>query len=262
MASVSEEGGHGTDGDTSTLATVHRAVFTVAVLATLAMYGVMMGEMLTFAVTGWVTEPGVHHVHELTLFGTLWLGIAGLAVQVYRPTERVNAVLVSALVLVPLAVMAVTTDSPIAMMPLLFGALGLLAVVLHPAGRSLLGAEWGRPGHRELAGLLAIAVLPVAVFAADQVALQYSSDDAHAQFVHYGGMAVATGLVWVLGLLATVRTRDRRFAAWGSGLLAVYVGLAGVVYPAQPSSPGILWGGLALVWGIAFVATFEWTTRT
>jgi len=66
----------------------------------------------------------------------------------------------------------------------------------------------------------------------------------------------------VLALLATVRARDRRFAVWASGLLAAYVGLAGIVYPAQQSSPGGIWGGLAIVWGLAFVAAYEWTTRT
>lgn len=261
MSSVTEERGHDAEGEGSTLATVRRAAFTIAVLAALALYGVMMGEMLTFAVTGWVAEPGIHHLHELTLFGAIWLGIAGLALQLYHPTERVNAVLVSALLLVPLAVMAVTTESPIAMMPMLFGVIGLVVVALHPAGRSLLDVSWGLPGHRALAALLAVAALPAAAFAGDQVLAQYTASDAHAAFVHYGGMAAAAGLVWVLALLATVRPRDRRFAAWGSGVLAVYVGLAVVRYPTQESSPGVLWGALAIAWGVAFVVAFEWTTR-
>lgn len=254
-----EDDSHDTAEDDTTLASVRRAVFTIVVIGALGLYGVLMGEMLTFAFTGWFEEPGIHHLHELTMFGAFWLGIAGLAVQVYRPADRVNAVLVSALILVPLAVMAVTSGSPIAMMPVVFGGVGVAAILLHPAGSELAGISLDVPGTRVLGGLVALATIPIGVFAAEQVITQYTATDAHADFVHYGGMAVATVLIPTLGLLAALRPRDRRFPAWGSGLLAAYIGVATVTYPAQPSNPGRLWGALAVVWGVAFIAAFEWT---
>lgn len=259
VSSHEDEHRGATDGALTDLATVRRAAFYVATVGALGLYAAMMGEMLAFVFTGWFEEPGVHHFHELALFGLVWLGVLGLAVQLYRPDERVNAVLVSALVMVPLAAVAVSSNSPIAMMPILFGAAGLVVVGLHPAGRSLLGVDRDVPGQRALGGLLAVAAVPLLVYAGDQLVNQYTVADDHAAFVHYGAMATVAALVLVLGLLATVRDRDRRFAAWSSGVLASYFGLAAALYPAQPSSVGVLWGGLALAWGLAFVVAFEWT---
>jgi hypothetical protein len=237
--------------------TIRRGAFYLSVIGVLAMYAVMMGDMLTFVFRGWFEEPGVHHFHELTMFGLIWLGILGLLVQLYRPDERVNAVLVSVLVMIPLAVIAVTTSSPIAMMPIIFGVIGLLVAALHPAGRSLLGFTRDVQGTRTLGGLLAIAALPLLIYAGVQLVNQYAIADDHAAFVHYGGMTMVAGVVLVMGILTIVRSRDRRFAAWSAGILAGYFGLASVLYPAQPSSPGVIWGALLIVWGGAFIVAFE-----
>lgn len=259
MASHGDEHRNVTDGTVTDLATVRRAAFYVATVGVLGLYAAMMGEMLAFAFTGWFEEPGVHHFHELALFGLIWPGVLGLAVQLYRPDERVNAVLVSALVMLPLAVVAVSSNSPIAMMPVLFGAAGLLVMGLHPAGRSLFGVGHDVPGQRVLGGLLAVAAVPLVAYAGDQLVSQYTTGDSHAAFVHYGGVATVAVVVLVLGVLAAVRERDRRFAAWGAGVLASYFGLAAALYPDQASSVGVLWGGLAILWGLAFVVAFEWT---
>lgn len=259
--SASGEQGQVTEGILSDTATIRRGAFYVSVLAALALYAGMMREMLAFVVVGWFETPGIHHLHELTLFGLVWLGIVGLGVQLYRPDDRRNAVLVSALVMVPLAAIALTTGSPIAMMPIVFGAVGLLVVALHPTGRSLLDVGGDLTGRPVLGGLLVAAAIPLAVYAGVQGAKQYTLADPHVAFVHYGAMAVFAGVVLAMGLLATVRDRDRRFAAWSAGGLAAYLGITAVVYPGQPSSPGLIWGTLAILWGLAFVGAFEWTTR-
>lgn len=259
MAAHDDQGRESFGGVLPDLATLRRGAFYAAVLGALALYAAMVGEMLTFVFVGWFEEPGVHHFHELGLFGLIWLGILGLAVQLYRPDERVNAVLASVLVMVPLAVIAVSSNSPIAMMPILFGVVGLVVVVLHPAGRSLVGFTRDVRGNRALGGLLAVAALPLLAYAGDQLVSQYTVADDHATFVHYGGMAVVAGFILVMGLLAAVRSRDRRFAAWSAGVAAGYLGLAAVLYPGQPSSPGVLWGTLAIVWSGAFIVAFELT---
>lgn len=259
--SASQEQGQATEGVLSDLGTIRRGAFYVSVLAAIALYVGMMREMLAVVFVGWFQPPGIHHLHELTLFGMIWLGILGLGVQLYRPDDRRNAVLVSALVMVPLGAIALSTGSPIAMMPLVFGAIGLLVVGLHPAGRGLLEIETGLPGLRVLGGMLGVAAVPLLAYAGLELVKQYTLTDPHIAFVHYGAMAHLAIVVLVLGALATVRDRDRRFAAWSAGGLAAYLGLTAVVYPAQPSSPGLLWGALAIVWGVAFVGAFEWTTR-
>ena len=83
--------------------------------------------------------------------------------------------------------------------------------------------------------------------------------DDHAALVHYGGMALLAVLIVVLGTLATVRRRDWRFAAWGAGLLAVYLGASSFAFPGLTSSGGPFWGGLAVAWGAGFVGATEVT---
>lgn len=241
------------------LISVRRAAFYVAVVGALALYAVMMGDLLTFVVRGWFVEPGIHHFHDLVMFGLIWVGILGLATQLYKPDRRVNAVVASALVMIPLAVIALATDSPIAMMPVVFGVIGLVVVALHPAGRSILEFDRDVVGNRALGGLLAVAVIPFLVYAGDQLITQFTVSDAHTPLVHYGGVATAAGFILAMGVLATVRERDRRFAAWSAGLFAVYVGFASIVYPEQASSPGTTWGSLAILWGLTFVAVAETT---
>lgn len=259
MSSHEDQQGLVAGRNLSALPTVRRGAFYAAVLGALALYAAMMGDMLTFVLVGWFVEPGVHHFHELAFFGLVWLGILGLVLQLYRPDARVNAAVASVLVMVPLAVIAVSSNSPIAMMPILFGVVGLVAVALHPAGRSLFDVGPGLAGDRALGGLLALAAIPLLLYAGDQLVNQYAIVDEHAAFVHYGGMATVAGFVLVMGVLTLVRERDRRFAAWSAGVLVAYFGLAAVVYPGQPSSVGTLWGTLAIVWGGAFVGAFELT---
>lgn len=236
---------------------VRRLAFYAAAVGALGFFGVMLRGMLPLAVTGWYTDVGPHRLHDLNFFALVWLGLLGLAVQLYDPDDRVTAVVIPVLVMGPLAVMALTTSSPIAMLPVLFTAVGVVVAALHPAGRSLLRVDRVTPADRGLLGLLALAVIPLLGYAADQLVKQYSVADEHTALVHYGGMALLAVLVLLLGLLATVRRRDWRFAAWGAGALAVYLGASSAVFPTYASSVGPTWGGLAVAWGVAFVAAVE-----
>lgn len=260
---TAHEEGHGraTDRTLTHLATIRLGGFYVALIGALALYAVLMGEMLAFVLVGWFEPPGVHHFHELVMFGLIWFGVLGIALQLYRPEGRVNAAVASVLIMLPLAAIAISTDSPIAMVPILFGAIGLVVAALHPAGRSLVRIDRAGPANRTLGGLLVLGAIPLALYAGDQLVSQYAFGDEHAAFVHYGGMATVAGFVLVMGALATIRARDRRYAAWNAGGLAAYLGLAATVYPDQQSSAGVLWGILAILWGVAFVVAFEYTRR-
>lgn len=56
------------------------------------------------------------------------------------------------------------------------------------------------------------------------------------------------------------RTRGRRLAAYGAGLMAVLFGAASVF---QPTASGLdlLWAGLAVLWAIALVGAYELSAR-
>lgn len=240
---------------------LRRLAFYAAVVGALGVFGVMLRDMLPLAVTGWYTDLGPHRLHDLNFFALVWLGLLGLAVQLYAPKDRVNAVVVPVLVMGPLAVMALTTGSPIAMLPVLFTVIGLVVATLHPAGRSLLRFERASPIDRGLLGLLVVSAIPLLAFSANEVVKQYTIADDHAALVHYGGMALLAVLIVYLAGLATVRRRDWRFAAWGAGLLAVYLGASSFAFPQLPSSAGPFWGGLAVAWGLGFVGATEVTRR-
>lgn len=237
---------------------LRRPAFYVAVVGALALFAVMLQDLLPLVVTAWYTDVGPHRLHDLNFLAMVWLGLIGLAVQLPGPEERVTAAVVPVLVMGPLAAMALATGSPIAMLPVVFTVVGLVVAALHPAGRSLIRFDWVEAPDRRLLGLLAVAAFPLLAYAGDQLVKQFTVADEHAALVHYGAMALLAGLVLCLGLLGTVRRRDWRFAAWGAGALAVYLGASSIAFPTYASSVGPTWGGLAAAWGVTFAAAVEW----
>lgn len=244
------------------LGRLQRPAFYLAVVGALVFFLVMLREMLPVVVTGWYTDLGILRVHDLNFFAMLWIALIGLGTQPYAPADRVTALVLPVLVMAPLAVLAVTTGSSIAMLPIIFTVVGLVVVALHPARRSLLRLDRVENIDSRVIGLLVVGAVPLLAYAADQLVLQYSVADEHAELVHYGGMAVLAVLILVLGLLAAVRRRDWRFAAWGAGVLAVYLGASSVAFPGYAGSVGQMWGGLAVVWGVVFVGAVEYSRRS
>ena len=238
-----------------------RTAFYVAVVAALGFFGFMLREMLPLVVTAWYSDIGPHRLHDLNFLALVWLALLGLVSQLHRPDARVTAVALPVLVMAPVAALALTTGSPIAMLPVLFAVVGLVVAALHPGGRSLLRIERVEPVDRALVGLLVVAAVPLLAYAADQLVKQYTVAADHAVLVHYGAMAVVAVLLLLLGTLAAVRERDWRFAGWAAALLAVYLGASSVAFPGLESSAGPTWGGLAVAWGIGFVAAVEVSRR-
>lgn len=247
--------------DLDTVGKARRAAFYVVTVAILGLAALMLNAELALGITGWVADLGIHQVHDMTIFGLLWLAlVVPVALLLYRPVTRVNTVLAPVLFLVPVAVFAALAGSPILMLPLVFGTLGLVALVLHPAGRDLLRFDRVEDPSRLLGGLLVVAAVPLLVYAGDQVIRQLTLANDHVLFVHYAGMAVASGYVVVMGALAILRERDWRFAAWSAGLVALLVGATSILYTTE-SSAGLLWGSAAIVWAVVFVGAVEYTRR-
>jgi fucose 4-O-acetylase-like acetyltransferase len=160
-----------------------------------------------------------------------------------------------------------TIDSvrPIAMLTsdaMLFFAPIFVAAALHPARGELLNV---RGLSREnvsptLLGLAALAVVPVALYAAGQLNFQQTLADEHAEFGHYATMVYYTLSLLGLASLASRRNRGRRFAAYGAGLLAVMFAIASVFNPTT-SGLSSTWAAFAALWGVVFVGAYEWTVR-
>ena len=237
---------------------MRRLAFLGAAAVSLAVVVFMSYQELLLAATGWFADLGIHQIHDLTIFSMLWFTVvAPLALMLYRPDDRVNAALAPLVVLLPLGAFAYLADSPILMLPVVFGALSLVVFALHPAGRDLLRFDRVANPSRLLGALVLVAAVPLAVYAFDQFASQLAAADEHALFVHYAAMGIASVYVVLMGAMAVLRRRDWRFAAWSAGLVAVVVGAASIVFAVE-SSAGDLWGAAAIVWALAFVAAAEY----
>lgn len=236
---------------------VRRLVFYGAVVAALGLYVGLMHDLLPLVVTAWIVDTGSHRLHDLNFFALIWISIFGLTLQLYRPTRRITAAVAPVLIMAPLAVMAFSTGSPIAMMPVLFTIIGLVVVALHPTGRGLIRLDRVQSVDLLAAGLVGAAAVPLFGYAYSQLTMQYTIADEHAALVHYGGMALIAVLILVMGSLAVLRESDWRFAAWTAGLLAFYLGASSLAFPNYVSSAGSLWGGMAIIWGLVFVAAVE-----
>lgn len=247
----------------STKAKVRFGVFSTVVLALLVLNVVMTpSNILTAPFVGWFQDLGTHQVHDMTVAALIWLMlIVPLALLLYHPTKRVNTALAPFMLVGPHVVLAYLVDSFLFMPFVIMSTLALLAVLLHPAGRSVAQLDRIDSIDTRLATLYVIGAIPLLVYAGFEVAKQLGPVDEHVVFIHYGGMAVGAFYVVVMGALAIARMRDWRFAAWSTGLVAAFIGLVSVGYPAVESSDGLAGGSLLLLWAVAFVTIVEYVRR-
>lgn len=245
-----------------------RVGFYLAVAVFLLFWGLAFNFQLVAVVTSWfdpVLAATPHFVHDVALASWVWVWGAAMLVQLYRPARRVTAMQAALLLTsIDLGVGLVLTGMGAGQFDpsvLLFFGPVYVAAALHPARGKLLGVprrEQLDPVSLALAGL---AVVPVGLYAAGQLNLQATLGDDHAALGHYSTMAFHVVSVVALALLASVRSRGRRFAVYGAGLLAVLFAAASVF---QPTASGLdtVWATLAALWGLALVATYELSVRT
>lgn len=259
---IAQQGG---SDERSTLGTARMVGFYLVIVATIGLFVAMVGELLVFAFTGWTAqgaaELGIHRFHD-TVFATMFgIVLLGLVIQLYRPADKFVGVVAFLVVMAILGVITAVVGSEFLMLVTIFGGLGLVAAVLHPASGSLRRLSMPEGYDPVVLGLAAVAVVPLVLYAVGQFTLQTTAGDEHALFVHYGGMATIAASILVLSVVAAFAPVGWRFAAVGAGLLALVWGVASVAFPVQASSGGLLWGALAIVWAISFVAGNEYAHR-
>lgn len=240
-----------------------RLLFYFVAVVTLALAGVMLGGFLTHAVTGWFAEADIHQVHDLTLSSMLVLAFTlPIALLLYRPKARVTTVFAPIVFFGLILVFAVIQGSEIIVLPAMFGTLSLIVLLFHPAGRDILRFDRVDRINRLVAALFVVGAIPLAVYAVDQAILQLTApaDNPHLEAIHFGGMATASFYAILMGAVAATRKRDWRFAAWTAGLIVLVLGAASIRYD-LPSSVGDMWGILAVLWAVVFVAAVEYSRR-
>jgi hypothetical protein len=242
-------------GSLSTVGKIKFVAFTLVALAVIALNVVLTpAVVLNAAYLGWTTTFGTHQVHDMTIRVVLWLAfLVPMALLLYRPKARVNTVQVP-LVAIPIAVMAFLAGSEL--LPG-FATVSVLAVALHPAGRSALRFDRVETVDRRLAAVFAVGAVPLLVYGILEVGAQVSTADEHTLFVHYGAMGIAAFVTIAMGALAVLRQRDWRFAAWNAGPVAAAAGIFSIGFPDVASSLGVVGGALLVLWAIVFVARVE-----
>jgi hypothetical protein len=159
-----------------------------------------------------------------------------------------------------LASLLSTTWIRFAPAPILAGLI-LVAILLHPTGRSFFRSFRASRVSRFMLALVIIASVPLIVLASANVSRQRILTNDHAALGHYGFMAAFGFTVIAVGLLATLRPDGWRLTAWTAGLLPALLGLTSLVYPDVDSSLAVPWALAAIAWGVVFVAVAERTRK-
>lgn len=218
---------------------------------------------LTSLVIGWFAgvEGVAGPVTDLG-YGAL-IGIIltmGLAVQLHAPQSKIAGIQQAALV-VPALLMgsAVALDSQDLVSALIVTvAVGSL-LALHPAR-----GEFLKKGGSISPTLLAITILgaiPLTAYALEMGAQAQDLKGPPHHVQRLSTMAAMAFAIVLTGLLAAAKTRGWRIPSWSTGAAATVFGLASLVFPDSPGSPGQGWGMLAVAGGLLFIAAAEWEAR-
>lgn len=264
-----------------------RIAFSLVALVPLIVWTVLLQgwRNQVFLVTSWFGVSGPmppeflaigHRLHEVAFAIILWPLLLGLLAQFRAPERHHTGMWMALAPIVGLAVAFAVTDFWRPAMVLAFlGGPTVVALLLHPAGRELLGSVSVDRVNRVTLALLIVAAVPLLAFAATQVGLQTGAiepahdhaggghdHEVHEEHVEFGHFAFTAGTVFALilvGLLATLQQPGWWLGAWVTGAMAVVYGLASVAAPEAASNPGLLWAVAMIAWGVAFVAAAEMT---
>ncbi|MDP8959750.1 MAG: hypothetical protein M3N51_11315 [Actinomycetota bacterium] len=161
--------------------------------------------------------------------------------EVFRPSVRSSTVLLAMVALVAA--------------PLLWFAAGQIrtaaeaAAIGRPIFEQLEGTISEDASEEEWEAAFRAALAEAGLSPETQVAVEHAG--------HWTAMAAFAVIVIAVGLVAALRVRGWRLTAWSVGAAVAYYGLASVLTPADASSGGAMWGGLAMVWGVLFVILAE-----
>ena len=264
-----------------------RIAFTFLVLVPLLLYvGLFqMWRNQALLLTSWVGGIGLlppifhhpaHRLHEFAAALMMWPLLVGLLAQLRSPTRNVSGMLVALVSIVAVfAAIAITGGWELIFIVVVLGVPTLLATLLHPAGRELLGSFSVAGLNRVLLVLVVVAAVPLLAFTANQVGLQTGAiepahdhdDGGHAEEIHdehvehHHFMFVTAFVLAVIGvgLVSSFQPSGWWLSAWVVGAMVAVYGIAGLLVPEASSNPGMLWNLAAIVWAVGFVAAAELT---
>lgn len=194
-----------------------------------------------------------HRGHFNSIGIVSWALVLAVVVQLRKPQRRAAAMLLAvAMVLAGTVLYGLSgslTESLIEEVPLL--VLILLLAWLHPRAGELVR----RPRlDRNMAGLVALAVVPWLVFAFAEAQLQWRNvaADSHAAMEHWATSALMAVTMVVAGLIGSMDHTGWRLPAWIAALASIDYGLHSLAFPDVASSASTPWAVAAIVWGCVY----------
>jgi hypothetical protein len=209
-------------------------------------------------------EGATHEMHWFAISAFTWIMVAAILGSLRRPASQVGAAWTWAIgSLLAFGLVLAMADLPAEVVPILSAAIAIavLAFLAHP---SPLRAKVTpvEPPSRVLFALVAVAAVPLVLYGIGQLRVQLGSGvgDEHFEFGHWVVMGVYGLLAPVLGAIAASKVAGWRFPLWASGLAvaALGAGSLGITAVSQLRTP---WALLAILWGVAFIATGEREAR-
>lgn len=234
----------------------HRRLRTFRVVAAImAASGVAFG--LFTAIFGLLSEAQeIHAFHNVVVAALLLLLSAPPAIAAARAPERAAGPLLhlAAVGVAGLITMILGLKVDIFTLPFVV-LVGVLLMLRIPRGPALAAGRVSR----SLAALVALAALPLVIYALGQADLQrIDASSEHAEFNHWVETSFYAIAVLLLGLMAALRPIAYRLTAWCAGLGLTILGGASLAlgdYASALSSP---WAWSALFGGLIFVSVAEW----
>lgn len=206
------------------------------------------------------TDPH-HRTHELT-FGLLFgVAVVGLLAQFRHPLKNVAGMLMALLPWAALLLAGLLSADVFRTMVInpasSVATVVVLSALLHPSGRSFVRSFSISRINWPMLALVAVAAVPLLVFASTNIRLQATIPDSHAALGHYAFMAAFAFTVIGVGVLASMRPIGWKVTARMTATLAVLLGLISLLCPDNSSSLATLRSISAIAWGIAFVTVAE-----
>lgn len=204
-------------------------------------------------------------------FGDVGYGIVGavlvapaFASQALRHPHAAAPLQQLAVVMVALGAAAVATGESVGLLGAAVISVPLLLVAaLHPARREALRLP-SRPS-RPLLALAAVAGLPALAYAWAAAADGRAGAPPESSYAYipstWAAVTAVSLAVVVLGFLAALRPPGWRLTASSVGMAAFLFGIASLINPDVPASPGRWWGAVAVFWSLAWLAASRDTRR-
>ena len=225
------------------------ALFPFSLLEVVVMW--LPDETLVSLIPDFTQTDLAHRTHFLSVGIVMWALLLGLVVQLRKPERRAAPMLQSlVLALAGLVLFALTGTFGEFLVEdvVIFAPVAVLAL-LHPRARKLVS----RPDlNRGMAALVAVAVVPWAVFAIDNVRLQVTDISSHARMEHWAAAALVAIIVVAFGFIGSSALEGWRLTAAISAIASVIYGLHSLVFPGLASALPAFWAVAAIVWGLAF----------